>query len=263
MKIVFLGDIVGPKGIDVASKHLLKIKQDYSPDLIIANIENSAPKGRGISEDCVKKLTSAGCHVFTGGNHSFARKESYAIYQQNKNVIRPINFPNGVPGNGYYVYENLSGDKVVVINVQLRVYMRECLGCPFKAIESVIQLFKNENPIIFIDVHGEATSEKISFGIYFDGMVSAIVGTHTHVQTADERILPKGSAYITDVGMTGALNSSLGVKASATIYNFINQLPSTFELEEDGDFISNGVLIEVENKTKKAISIKRLSELYK
>lgn len=262
-KILFLGDIIGSKGIDIAVKNIKEIKENEKPDFIIVNIENSGLKGKGISEEAIKKFSEIGVSVFTGGNHSFGRKETYHLYQQNKNLLRPCNYPNGAPGTGYILTTIPStGEKILIINVQLRVFMREQLGCPFKAVESIIQLYKDENPYILIDMHGEASAEKITFGYYFDGVASAVFGTHTHVQTADERVLPKKTAYITDVGMTGALNSSIGVKLSGTIYNFVTQLPAQFEIEEEMPFVSCGIIINLNKETKKSNSIKRIYRVF-
>jgi metallophosphoesterase (TIGR00282 family) len=261
MKVLCLGDLVGVVGVETARRLIEKIKKDEKVNLIIANIENSAPLGKGISANAVETLKKAGVMVFTGGNHSFAKRETFEIYQKNKEVLRPCNFPSGTPGGGFCVM-NLEGckEKVLVISVQLRVFMRETLGCPFKAVESILGL--HESAITIIDMHGEATAEKISFGSYFDGRVSAIFGTHTHVQTADQRILPLGTGYITDVGMSGALNSSIGMKLGGTISNFITQLPTKFEVEESVPHVCSGILFTIDEETKKTIKIKRIYEIF-
>ena len=257
MKILCIGDIVGDKGVDRAVACLSQYKK---LDFIIANIENSNQKGgRGLSEYAYNKLTVAGVRVFTGGNHSFDNKYTYHLYD-NKNLLRPCNFPSEALGKGHIIV-SLAEDlaiNIVVINVQLRVFMRELLGCPFRAVESIIALYKNKNPIIIIDLHGEATAEKLTFASYFDGKVSAIFGTHTHVQTADERIFPLGTGYITDVGMVGALNSSLGIKFEKTIFNFINQMPILFELEEQGVYVFSAIEFDIDEDTRKCISLKRI-----
>jgi metallophosphoesterase (TIGR00282 family) len=196
--------------------------------------------------------------VVPGGNHSFDNKYTYHLYS-NKNLLRPCNFPSEALGKGHgiFVVEGFSSS-VVVINVQLRVFMREHLGCPFRAVESIIALYKGTASIIIIDLHGEATAEKITFAYHFDGKVSAIFGTHTHVQTADERIMPLGTGYITDVGMVGALHSSLGVKLEKTLFNFMNQMPILFELEEAGEYVFSAIEFDVDEKTKKCTDLKRI-----
>jgi metallophosphoesterase (TIGR00282 family) len=259
MKVLCVGDIVGEKGVNKVISYLGN--NDYY-DCIIANIENSNPKGgRGFSEYAYQSLTRAGVQVFTGGNHSFDNKFSYHLYS-NKNLLRPCNFPAETMGKGHVALKlNSNVPTIVVINVQLRVFMRELLSCPFRAVESILSLYKQDDCIFIIDLHGEATAEKMSFAAHFDGKVSAIFGTHTHVQTADERIMPQGTGYITDVGMVGALHSSLGVKFKCTISNFMNQMPVLFELEEDGEYVLSAISFEINESTKKCTSVKRIYEL--
>ncbi len=256
MKILCVGDIVGDKGVNRAVEF---ITQYDKVDFIIVNIENSNQKGgKGFSEYAYENLTSIGVDVFTGGNHSFDNKYTYHLYS-NKNLLRPCNFPSDAHGKGHVLIKNdLLEAPIVVINVQLRVFMRELLGCPFRAVESIISLYKGMGAIIIIDLHGEATAEKLTFAAYFDGKVSAIFGTHTHVQTADERILPLGTGYITDVGMVGALHSSLGVKFEKTIFNFLHQMPVMFELEENGEYVFSAIEFEINEQTKKCINLKRI-----
>jgi metallophosphoesterase (TIGR00282 family) len=261
MKVLCLGDVVGCTGVENACRLIEDVRVKEKPDVIIVNIENSGPLGKGIATSAVDALKNAGAMIFTGGNHSFARRESYEVYQKNKEILRPCNYPNGAPGSGHIAINVVNGKKkVIIISVQLRVFMKEDLGCPFKAVESILGLY--EDAIIIIDMHGEATAEKVSFAYFFDGRVSAIFGTHTHVQTADERILPKGTGYITDVGMSGALNSSIGMKLSATISNFVTQLPSKFEVEDNKPFISNAILFSIDQETKKTTHVKRIYEIF-
>lgn len=256
MKILCVGDVVGERGVRFAAS---KIPFYSFCDLVVVNIENSSPKGKGISEYAIKTLTQAGAKVFTGGNHSFSNKFSYSLYES-KNVLRPCNFPYENPGKGHYVEHIPSlGISVVFINVQLRTFMREHLSCPFRATESILSLYKGQNNVIFvIDVHGEATSEKIVFSHYFDGKVSAVFGTHTHIQTADDRIFPQGTGYITDVGMVGSYHSSLGVKFKAVEQNLLYQMPVLFELEEEGPQVFSAIVFEIDIKTKKCISVERV-----
>lgn len=255
MKILCIGDIVGSKGVDFAVEQIKKLDK-Y--DCIIANIENSGNKGRGISEYAFKKLSDAGVSVFTGGNHSFDNKLTYFLYD-NHQVLRPCNFASENPGKGYFLVSFSSKKtKLLVINVQLRTFMREQLACPFRSVDSILNLHKQDDIIVLIDVHGEATAEKLTFFSYFDGKASAMFGTHTHVQTADERIFPKGSGCITDVGMVGALNSSLGIKFQQTIHNFLFQMPTLFELEETGNFVFSAIEFTIDEKTKKCLDLKRI-----
>lgn len=259
MKILCIGDIVGNKGVEKAKEFILNYKKI---DFIVANIENSNQKGgKGFSEFAYEELSAVGVDVFTGGNHSFDNKLSYHLYN-NKNLLRPCNFPVEALGRGHVsvrVKNNIDNSlSVVVINVQLRVFMREYLACPFRTVESIILFYKGTNSVIIIDLHGEATAEKLTFAAYFDGKVAAIFGTHTHVQTADERILPLGTGYITDLGMVGALHSSLGVKFEKTLFNFMNQMPVLFELEEKGEFVISAIEFDIDEITKKCINIKRL-----
>ncbi len=255
MKILCVGDVVGDRGVRFAAS---KIPFYSFCDCIVVNIENSSSKGKGISDYAIKLLSQAGAHVFTGGNHSFSNKFSYSLYD-NKHVLRPCNFPYENPGKGHFLFHIPGLDlSVLVINVQLRVFMREQLSCPFRATESILSLYRDQRVISVIDVHGEATSEKIVFGNYFDGKVSAIFGTHTHIQTADSRIFPQGTGYITDVGMVGSYHSSLGVKFKPVEQNLLLQMPFLFELEEEGPQVFSAILFDIDPVTKKCQSVERV-----
>lgn len=265
MKILCLGDIVGKKGIFYAKQNILKLKEKENFEAYVINIENSAESGKGPCEEACKEFENLGApSVYTGGNHSFSNKNFFDKYSSYKNCLRPCNFPKEAPGSGYFITILENGRKMAVINVQLRTFMRENLSCPFRAVESILTVLKNtyKDSIIIIDVHGETTAEKITFANYFDGKVSAIFGTHTHVQTNDARILKNGTAYITDLGMTGALNSSLGVKFEGTTYNFITQLPTKFVIEDKPPFISSGIILEFNEKSSFPISIKTVNEIF-
>ena len=266
MKILCIGDIVGQKGIIYAKQHILKLIKKNEFAAFIINIENSAENGKGPCVNACIAFSEFKNVVFTGGNHSFGNKYFTPKYEEYKNCIRPCNFSKEAPGDGYCVL-NLNEDlKLAVINVQLRTFMREQLNCPFRSVESILSLLKSnyKNLIIIIDLHGEATAEKLTFASYFDGKVTAIFGTHTHVQTNDGRVFPKGTGYITDIGMTGALNSSLGVKFDGTIFNFITQLPTKFVLEEKLPYISSGVIFEIEEEkaTYKTKKVTLLNEIF-
>jgi metallophosphoesterase (TIGR00282 family) len=261
-RFLCIGDIFGPRGVYAAISYLTSSTfSRASFDFIIANIENASPRcGLGPTVDAFNRLTSAGVSVFTGGNHSFDNKYAYSLYE-NKNVLRPCNFPSTAPGRGFYEFF-LGSFKIVVINVQLRVFMRELLSCPFRSVESILKLYSTEKNCLFVvDLHGETTAEKLCFGAFFDGNVSAIYGTHTHVQTADARIMPKGTGYITDVGMVGAHHSSLGISFDKAIHRMINQTPIPFEVEEKGDFVFSAIDFSVCKETKKCIDFNRIYEL--
>lgn len=257
LRILCVGDVVGDKGVRTILNNISRYEYDFA----IVNIENSNQKGgKGISEFAYNALGGIGINVFTGGNHSFDNKHTYHLYD-NKNLLRPCNFPSTVLGKGHCFYMIEDEVPIVVINVQLRVFMRENLGCPFRAVESIITLYKEKNAVIIIDMHGEATAEKISFGAYFDGKVSAIFGTHTHIQTADARIMPAGTGYITDVGMVGTHHSSLGIKFERTIYNFLHQMPVLFDLEEEGQAVFSAIIYTIDVDTKLCTGYKRIYDL--
>lgn len=261
MNILCFGDVVGDRGTSSLLKNLNEFKNEYKPDIIIINGENSNNNGKGPSPQFVKELFSRGVDVITGGNHSFNNKYALHLYEEHPQLLRPINFPSGTPGHGCCFIKKNS--KIVgVVNIQLRTFMRELLSCPFKTIDSIINIMKEKTDTIIIDVHGEATAEKVSFGAYLDGRASLVFGTHTHVQTADNRILPNGTGYITDIGMCGILHSSLGVSFSSIIKQMITQLPQKFELETEGDVIISGInaIINEEGKTE---SIERIYKIIK
>jgi metallophosphoesterase (TIGR00282 family) len=262
IRIMCIGDVFGPKSVTLLSDQLSSLKEEFKPHVIIVNTENAGPKNHGPTEDVIKKLSEAGVHIFTGGNHSLSKKELFDVHQKYRNLLRPCNFPAGTPGFGYGIF-TIPGvaTKIACINVQLRSFMREHINCPFKGVESILQVIKQENPIILIDVHGETTAEKACIGHYFDGSISAMWGTHTHVQTADEQILPKGTGFITDLGMTGPLHSSIGNKLQERIYNFITQLPAKFEIEEQGPHVIAGIICDIDESTKKCLNIQRIRKI--
>ena len=198
-----------------------------------------------------------GADVITTGNHIWARKEIYSYLAENNDVLRPANFPSACPGTGITTFK-CAGLTVGVINLQGRIFMKEMVDCPFKAAESLLTYLKYKTNIIFVDFHAEATSEKLGMAYFLDGRVSAVVGTHTHVQTADERILPGGTAYITDLGMAGALNSMIGMKKESVLKTFLTQMPSKFEVDTNAPAIMCAVLIDIDKSTGKALKIERI-----
>ncbi|RMD51874.1 MAG: TIGR00282 family metallophosphoesterase, partial [Nitrospirae bacterium] len=211
MHILFVGDIVGKAGRKALKKTLPALVQEFRIDLIIANCENAAG-GFGITENIGEEIFSTGVHVLTSGNHIWDKKEIFSYIQKEKRLLRPANYPRELPGSGSILVDVIKAKKKVgVINLQGRAFMPP-LRCPFRVAEEEIAMLKDKTDTIIVDFHAEATSEKLAFANFIDGKVSAIIGTHTHVQTADEQILPKGSAYITDVGMTGPIDSIIGMK---------------------------------------------------
>lgn len=257
MKILFIGDIVGEPGRQAVKELVPKIKRSDHVDFVIGNGENAAG-GSGITPALVKELCGYGIDVITSGDHIWKRQEILDYLATDKRIIRPANYPKQTPGFGSTVVESESGINVGVINLIGRVFM-QALECPFRAAREEIDKIKGKTQVIVVDMHAEATSEKIALGWYLDGMVSAIVGTHTHVQTADEKILPKGTAFICDAGMTGPFDSVIGRKKEQILTRFLTQMPTRFEMAE-GDVQLHGVVIDVDEKTGKANSIKRIQE---
>ncbi|BBU39746.1 TIGR00282 family metallophosphoesterase [Aeribacillus sp. FSL K6-1121] len=254
MKVLFVGDVVGAKGREMVEQYLPKLKKKYNPEVTIVNGENSA-HGKGITVKIYQKLLSLGVQAVTMGNHTWDKKEIFEFIDEAKALVRPANFPEGTPGKGI-VYVEADGKELAVINLQGRTFL-PAIDCPFRKADELIQEAKKRTPYIFVDFHAEATSEKQAMGWYLDGKVSAVVGTHTHVQTADERILDKGTAFITDVGMTGPYDGILGVDREAVLKKFLTNLPVRFEINE-GRGQLNAVLVEIEEGTGKAKSIKRI-----
>lgn len=254
MKILFIGDLMGKPGRTLVARLLPSVKEEYGPfDFIIANCENAAG-GRGMTEKVMEELFSCGIDILTSGNHIWDKKEFLTSLDEEKRVLRPLNYPPGCPGNGIGIFEK-KGRKLRVINLQGRVFM-PLIDCPFRKADEVLE-DAGKYPT-FVDFHAEATSEKKALGFYLDGRVSAFVGTHTHVQTADEEILPYGTAYITDAGMTGSHMSSIGMEIEPVIGKFLTGLPAKFEVSSKG-LRFNGVSVIIDETTLKAEKIERLS----
>jgi len=257
MKILFIGDIVGSPGRRAVKELVPKIVKKEKIDFVIGNAENAAG-GSGITPDIAEELFSYGLDVITSGDHIWKKKEIVEALDVEDRLLRPANYPPGARGKGWGVYKTESGAKVGVINLVGRVFM-ECVECPFKVGRDLVEKLSKETPVIIVDMHAEATSEKIALVWYLDGMVSAIFGTHTHVQTADERIYPKGTAFICDVGMVGPHDSVIGRKAEQIITRFITGLPTRFEMAEENVQL-NGAIVTIDEKTGKALEIKRVKE---
>lgn len=254
MNLLFIGDIIGDSGRKIVKDLVPLLKDDYKIDLTIANGENSAG-GFGIVPKVVDELYKIGIDVITTGNHVWDKKEIIPFIDRDKKLLRPANYPTGVPGNGYIVI-SLGQLKVGIINISGRVYMFN-LECPFRTAKTIVEDIRRETNIIVIDIHAEVTSEKNAFAWFLDGSVSAIIGTHTHVQTADERIFPGGTAYITDVGMTGSVDSVIGVRKEEALRKFLLQMPTKFEVAK-GSLQLCALFVEIDNKTGKAIRIERI-----
>jgi metallophosphoesterase (TIGR00282 family) len=257
MKVLFIGDIVGEPGRHAIRELLPKIVKREKVDFVVANAENAAG-GSGITPMLADELLDYGVDVITSGDHIWKRKEISDRLSQDARILRPANYPRESPGSGSTVVESKSGIEVGVINLQGRVFM-QAIECPFRAAKAEVDRIKNKARVIIVDIHAEATSEKIALGWFLDGQVSAIIGTHTHVQTADEKILPKGTAFLTDAGMTGPFDSVIGRNKEQILTRFISQLPVKFEMAE-GDVQLHGAVIDIDEKTGKADSIKRIQE---
>ncbi len=255
MDILFIGDIVGSPGRDMLTQYLPKLKDKYKPQITIVNGENAAA-GKGITEKIYKQFLNLGVQTVTLGNHTWNKKEIIDFIDSATYLIRPANFPENNPGKGI-VYIKSNQLEVAIINLQGRTFL-DSHDDPFKKVDELIQEAKKRTNIIFIDFHAEATSEKQAFAWYVDGRVSAVVGTHTHTQTADERILPQGTAYITDVGMTGPYDGILGVEKESVINRFLTNMPVRFEVDKKGRNQLNGCIITIDNSTGKATKIKRI-----
>jgi 2',3'-cyclic-nucleotide 2'-phosphodiesterase len=259
MKVLFIGDIVGKTGRTATKALIPTIVSRYKIDLVVANGENAAG-GFGITEKIVTELLNGGVHIITTGNHVWDKKEFMTQISKEDRVLRPLNFPPGVPGYGSLLYPLREGTKIGVINLSGRVFMSPS-DCPFRIGKAEIERLSTETKIIIIDFHAEATSEKIAFGHYVDGKVSAVIGTHTHVQTADEKILPGGTAYITDVGMTGPGDSVIGIEKEQIIERFLTSMPMRFETAQ-GHGIFSALVVEINEESGKSTAVQRLQLKY-
>jgi len=263
MRILFIGDIVGAPGRQILAQELAAVRAEHAVDLVIANCENTA-SGFGITPKLAEELLATGVEVLSGGNHIYDRKEILDYFPGQPRLLRPANFAPGSPGSGLYVGRAKNGVPFALLNLQGRVFMVPN-DCPFRTADRELEQVARLGPvdgagpvkIILVDMHCEATSEKQAMGWYLDGRVTAVIGTHTHVATADERVLPKGTAYITDVGMTGPHDSVIGMDKQAMVKRFLDGLPARFEVGE-GNVQLNGVLLDADESTGRARSISRL-----
>jgi len=255
LNIFFVGDIVGKPGLQLLDKLLQQYIQKYNVDFCIVNGENTT-EGKGISEEDSKTVFGSGAHVITTGNHLWDRWQTRALLAKEKNILRPLNYPRENGGQGFVLYDLKEKGQVGVINLQGRTYMQP-IDDPFKAADWAISKMANDTKVIFIDMHAEASAEKMALGWYLDGRVSVIVGTHTHVPTSDARILPKGTAFITDVGMTGPYDSVIGMKKEVAVKRFLLQTPHKFEMAAH-DVRLCAVFVQVERDTGKAVNIEQV-----
>jgi metallophosphoesterase (TIGR00282 family) len=252
MNILIIGDIIGKPGRQVIDKHLRALRKQHKVDIVVANGENAAG-GFGLTPDTASELLDAGINVLTSGNHIFAQKEIIPYLDTDMPILRPLNYPAGVPGRGYLIF-----GKALIVNLMGRVFMNN-LDCPFRAMDKLLNELAKKPRVVIVDFHAEATSEKVAMGRYLDGRVSAVLGTHTHVGTIDTQILPGGTAYVTDIGMTGPTDSIIGDDADAVIQRFLTQMPHHLTVGK-GKPVLNAILIEVDETSGKATSIKRIQK---
>lgn len=256
MRILILGDVMGRRARRAVREIVPPLVKKEEIDLVIANAENAAG-GMGVDVKSAQELLSAGVEVLTSGNHIWRKKEIYPYLDEHSHLLRPANFPDGSPGRGWCEWQNQNGQKALVINLQGRVFMPNHVDDPFRCADTILKEHGRYSPVVIVDMHAEATSEKSAMGWYLDGRASAVYGTHTHIQTADERILPQGTAYITDVGMCGPFDSVIGMEKETVINGFLTQLPRKFEVAQD-NLVIQGVILDVDESNGRARGIQRL-----
>jgi metallophosphoesterase (TIGR00282 family) len=255
MRILILGDVMGRPARRAVQALVPALIQKERIDLVVANAENAAG-GMGVDIKSARELMSAGVNVLTSGNHIWKKKEIYSYLDQEESLIRPANFPAGAPGRGWCIWRQ-NDLSALVINLQGRVFMPNHVEDPFRAADEILRHQREHSPVVIVDMHAEATSEKNAMGWYLDGRASVVFGTHTHIQTADERVLPGGTAYITDVGMCGPFDSVIGMEKESVIRGFLTQLPRQFEVAED-NVVLQGVVVDVDEANGQARAIERL-----
>ncbi|MBM7094249.1 TIGR00282 family metallophosphoesterase [Bacillus sp. H-16] len=254
MKVLFIGDVVGSPGRHMLKEYLKKLKTKYRPDVTVVNGENAAA-GKGITEKVYHEIKEAGADIVTLGNHTWDKKEIFDFIEDKDDMIRPANFPRSNPGRGI-TYKKVGGNTLAVISLQGRTFMPP-IDCPFERADELVEEAAANTRFIFVDFHAEATSEKQAMGWYLDGRASVVAGTHTHVQTADNRVLPEGTGFITDAGMTGPYDGILGVEKEAVLHKFTTNLPTRFEVTKGREQL-NGVFVSLNKQTGHAESIKRI-----
>jgi metallophosphoesterase (TIGR00282 family) len=257
VKVLFIGDVFGQPGRKAVKALVPPLVAGHGISLVVANVENVAG-GAGVTPDTVDELLAAGVHVMTTGNHVWDKREVNDVIGFEPRLLRPANYPASNPGRGSLVAKTTEGAKIGIINVEGNVFMR-AKTCPFKTAREQIEAIRQETRLIIVDMHAEATSEKKAMGWYLDGQVSLVIGTHTHVQTSDEAVLPKGTAYLTDAGMTGPHESVIGVKKEIVIERFITNMPKRFE-PASGNVRLQGAIVEIDPESGKALGIQRVDE---
>jgi 2',3'-cyclic-nucleotide 2'-phosphodiesterase len=256
LRLLFVGDVVGKPGRQAVCHWLPSLRRRHEVDFAVVNIENAAG-GFGFTPEIAREILDAGADCLTSGNHVWKKREAYGFIDSEPRMLRPANFPDGVPGRGYGIY-TVHGSPIAVANLMGRVFM-EPLLCPFRMLDQIWERIRGETNVLLVDFHAETTSEKLALGWYSAGRATAVIGTHTHVQTADERILPGGTAYLTDVGMTGPANGVLGVDADLVIEKFLTQMPVKFEVAR-GPVLLMAALVELDEHSGRAHRITRLQE---
>jgi 2',3'-cyclic-nucleotide 2'-phosphodiesterase len=263
MRVWILGDVIGRPARRALRELVPTFVQRERIDLTIANAENAAG-GMGVDLKSAGELFSAGIQVLTSGNHIWKKKEIYPFLDEESHLLRPANYPSGAPGRGWCEWENRTGLKALIINLQGRVFMPHHVDDPFRCVDGILRDHGHHSPVVIVDMHAEATSEKNAMGWFLDGRASAVYGTHTHIQTADERVLPGGTAYITDLGMCGPFDSVIGMERETVIQGFLSQLPRPFDVASE-NVVLQGVIVDIDEKTGKAREIRRMrvhSEAY-
>ena len=250
MKVLLIGDIIGRTGRKALKKFLPEVIEKYEIDFIVANAENSAG-GNGLTKKVYNELVNLNIDVLTSGNHIFDKKEIFEFIDKTENILRPANYPPAVSGRGYGIYEK-NGKNLGIINLMGRVFMGIPLDCPFRKFDEIYEEIKDKTDYIIVDFHAEATSEKNAFGYYVDGRADVVFGTHSHVATADEKLLKNGTVYITDVGMTGAYHSVIGMEINKPINKFLTGLSQKFDVAKEG-LLFQGLVVDLENKNFKRI----------
>jgi metallophosphoesterase (TIGR00282 family) len=257
MRLLFLGDVMAAPGRRVVCRHLPGLREELAPDVVVANAENIAG-GAGITPETAAELFAAGVDVLTNGNHAWDRREALDYIQREPRLLRPHNYPAGTPGSGWFIATTGGGERLGILNLMGLVFMHPPLDCPFRAADEVLAARPADVRAVFVDFHAEVTSEKHALAWYLNGRVSAVVGTHTHVPTADERVLPGGTAYLTDVGMCGCYDSVIGLDTEKAIRRFVDKLPERFDTAE-GRATLCGALIDIDSANGKATAIRRVS----
>jgi metallophosphoesterase (TIGR00282 family) len=255
VKVLFIADVVGKPGRRIVAGILGKLRKDLGVSLVVANGENGAG-GYGLTAETADELLSSGIDIITSGNHIWDKREFVPRLRDDSRILRPANYPPGNPGRGHTLVTTTDGNDVGVLNLQGKVFM-PALDCPFRTAMTLVENLRKHTKMLVVDIHAEATAEKIALGWYLDGLVSAVIGTHTHVQTADERILPGGTAYLTDVGMTGPVDSVIGVRTELALKRFLTQVPHRFQTAEANVRLM-GAVVDIDDRTGKARSIRRI-----